>query len=1834
MATFINDKTRLFKNLGDPTELPTKKRSEARIKEYRSATDARAWSNNEQEQKEYILDLMNAESPKQLQLGKYVPIEVLIDTLLANKNADIKKLGDQIDKLEKLLKCYDDLDLTPDQRAKLNKLKSQVYGSGDHARDGDENSVVSETPSAVSSKLTAASATSSKVGSVGSETSAKVGSEGSATSAKVGSEGSATSAKVGSEGSATSSKAEAEGSEKESGTSSKAESEGSAKASAGSQISGGSEVVEDDVATLHKKLEDTIRECDKHKELARRAIEQLESIKNIMQERDDLQQKLRESEEEILKLKESLEKRESCEDEIKEMENEVERLKSSGKVDEFEIMKRELDVVKKTCSKLQNIKEQNKILKAENDDLKNQLNPEFSPDKKEEAKSIDRLKEHHSAIACIDCEVENLRDPSVVDDHDEADMKQYYKEQVAILNEKVDKLKEVTKERDRLQESVTRLETELQGYEGLSDEVESFKKKSKMLDDVLEERESLHKRLSRMKGMEDELLELKRKAARVDELERLLAEMEGKCGVDISEAELEALRLRAQEADVLRIERDRMKVKLDELGSMDDELKELENKSKSIEALQNERDQLKDRCAELEAMLSDYNNLKRQLDEAQAMNDERDAYLRKVRDCECVIADQEEEINRLVSHVDRLSKGQEKEQELTKKAMGDLRDELDKKNELIAQSEQQLDTMQSQLRNTIDEVSNETTDLNNRIAELEKQLAELEKQLADKDSEMAQQLQSLQEENKKLQDIVDKMQEYNDNEKLKSMLKKSKLAVHKAADVLDTKQLSGVIGNTDDTSLINRMKDLEKQLSQAQNALKECERMTAENKALRKHSGEIQTVAKDQIQDLANELKLAREKIDQLTKENLDLKKHIDELTKDADSALTNKIKELEKQLDDSKINRKTIDPTIGGDSNKIVNENADLKKQIDAMKKSMTGDNVDLINENTKCRDKLKELERQLEDAKILSKKDQPELAADNEKLTKELNELKNKLKDGANESTLKENNDLKNEMEMLKKKLKEGGHDITSTKGTDGAQDSTFKENEKLNEENELLKKKLKEGGLQDATLKENEDLRKELENLKNSIKRRCSNVFAKENADLKKELENLKNSIKGGDTSNVFAKENADLKKELEDLKNSIKGGDTSNVFAKENADLKKELENLKNSIKGGDTSNVFAKENADLKKELENLKNSIKGGDTSNVFAKENTDLKNELDSLKQKLKDGGQDAFLKENNELKKQLEEANKQKGAGVPDATLKENDELKKELESLKNQLKGDAQGSSKEVDALKKELDDMKKKMSAAQGGGNVPEAVQQENDNLKKQLEELKKKSGGEPDTKDKEDVTNQLKQANKENDDLKKEIERLQKASPDLTTKPDAAKGGLSDDSSDLKKEIERLNKVIASSGSDQQMVNQLQTAYAEIDDLKKELEKMKQLVHSTGDNAAKQQLDDQAKEIDRLKKVLQQGGIPDDHDTREKQELLDMIQQLENQLGDMGRDEKKDKGKDDKDPENAQLRSKIKELEDRLLKTKDCESQLKKLETELEKQKQDSLETIKSLKAQYDRDVKNLHNKYNDGIQKLQASHEEILSRGNQDLERENDELKRQSRQSKLMLDALQSKLDDKDDKKMATLSKSVQKLEIEPCDCGDDRFRKLLKKILNDGIESLSFDDLQFMHTKVCDATSKIIDKNRSSIQRTEITESYRNMPSVADTDYKRRQKVAQSQVAKLQLEVALERQRLEDLRSTLDLEKQTNKGLEEQVKKKSKAVSCFMNALEEEQSKSKLLEMNLQQERDKSRQLSSILSNHDQTCSCMHKDRTTSRRRPSERDRSRERSSVLQSAPRRISKN
>lgn len=55
-------------------------------------------------------------------MDKLIPLDILIEAMMANKNQQIKRLEKRIDYLEKMLDVYSKLDLTPEQQKVLDDL--------------------------------------------------------------------------------------------------------------------------------------------------------------------------------------------------------------------------------------------------------------------------------------------------------------------------------------------------------------------------------------------------------------------------------------------------------------------------------------------------------------------------------------------------------------------------------------------------------------------------------------------------------------------------------------------------------------------------------------------------------------------------------------------------------------------------------------------------------------------------------------------------------------------------------------------------------------------------------------------------------------------------------------------------------------------------------------------------------------------------------------------------------------------------------------------------------------------------------------------------------------------------------------------------------------------------------------------------------------------------------------------------------------------------------------------------------------------------------------------------------------------------------------------------------------------------------------------------------------------------------------------------------------------------------------------------------------------------------------------------------------------------------
>lgn len=112
--SFITKRERVF-NEYDLFDLPA--RNEGKLKTYASCTDARAWSHFCSDKTEHLVEIIkrNNETVR----PKYVPTDVIVNTLMTVKNAEIARLRRKIDEFEQMIAAYDQLELTCEQKCEI-----------------------------------------------------------------------------------------------------------------------------------------------------------------------------------------------------------------------------------------------------------------------------------------------------------------------------------------------------------------------------------------------------------------------------------------------------------------------------------------------------------------------------------------------------------------------------------------------------------------------------------------------------------------------------------------------------------------------------------------------------------------------------------------------------------------------------------------------------------------------------------------------------------------------------------------------------------------------------------------------------------------------------------------------------------------------------------------------------------------------------------------------------------------------------------------------------------------------------------------------------------------------------------------------------------------------------------------------------------------------------------------------------------------------------------------------------------------------------------------------------------------------------------------------------------------------------------------------------------------------------------------------------------------------------------------------------------------------------------------------------------------------------------
>ncbi|CAB3248237.1 unnamed protein product [Arctia plantaginis] len=128
--SFITKRERVF-NEYDLFDLPA--RNEGKLKAYASCTDARAWSHFCSDKSEHLVEIIkrNNETVR----PKYLPTNVIVDTLMVAKNAEIARLKQKIEQFEQMLAAYDQLELSCAQKCEIADAHAAIKAANKELND-------------------------------------------------------------------------------------------------------------------------------------------------------------------------------------------------------------------------------------------------------------------------------------------------------------------------------------------------------------------------------------------------------------------------------------------------------------------------------------------------------------------------------------------------------------------------------------------------------------------------------------------------------------------------------------------------------------------------------------------------------------------------------------------------------------------------------------------------------------------------------------------------------------------------------------------------------------------------------------------------------------------------------------------------------------------------------------------------------------------------------------------------------------------------------------------------------------------------------------------------------------------------------------------------------------------------------------------------------------------------------------------------------------------------------------------------------------------------------------------------------------------------------------------------------------------------------------------------------------------------------------------------------------------------------------------------------------------------------------------------------------------
>ncbi|EEB14893.1 Centromeric protein E, putative [Pediculus humanus corporis] len=263
----------------------------------------------------------------------------------------------------------------------------------------------------------------------------------------------------------------------------------------------------------------------------------------------------------------------------------------------------------------------------------------------------------------------------------ETDEKQNWDKKCILDRGDCDKIVRLSSEKKLLIIQIEELKKELEIARINSKEIESLRKISENttnnLQELIKENDCYKKKLETMKFLEKHIEDLKKQA-------QMLTEKYKKESQKANE-HLMQININTKELQLLRDERDRLQLRVDELLTYENQFLSLQSKLHQVEIILDENEMLNKKLIHLDRLELENEHLKMKIEQYKSMEMQSNQDKEKIIQLQCAIVDQEEEIKKMVRHMEQLTEGYSDKNEIYK-----LKSELDEKNIIIKQYERQI----------------------------------------------------------------------------------------------------------------------------------------------------------------------------------------------------------------------------------------------------------------------------------------------------------------------------------------------------------------------------------------------------------------------------------------------------------------------------------------------------------------------------------------------------------------------------------------------------------------------------------------------------------------------------------------------------------------------------------------------------------------------------------------------------------------------------------------------------------------------------------------------------------------------------------------------------------------------------------------------------------------------------------------------------------------------------------------------------------------------------------------------------------------------------------------